>query len=396
MYNKTLIRDFSGAVDRGDTLAVRTLWNKHPDMFQGSPLSIQSFLEDAATNDDVNMMKLLIELGADIHQPDGHGSPPAKEGVIVNAAGAGAINVVRWLLEHGAQLNFEYEEFPGESRCTPLTGAILGNHLEVVKLLVEQGGANINANWGNLTPLSYAIMYGKKEIEAYLRSKGALEPHQLPGTKPAKDDGDPLLTHIEEHLGKLKPLALQQVVSGSPAISIHVVPSVKNEKRQALVTAGMSATPMTVPAGEEEYQHAELVMFLPKDWPLTKKALKDPATSWPIDWLRTVARYPHECATWLGGQSCVIANGEPPEPLAPSVAFTCLLLLTEASEFSPWKHPDGRLIQFYTLFPIYTEERDLEAREGVVRLVERFQERGIDLVVNPKRPNVAKSKGKRA
>ena len=53
----------------------------------------------------------------------------------------------------------------------------------MVKLLVKRG-ANINALWGPTTPLAYAIMYGKKEIEAYLRSKGALEPWQLKGEKP--------------------------------------------------------------------------------------------------------------------------------------------------------------------------------------------------------------------
>ena len=35
-------------------------------------------------------------------------------------------------------------------------------------------GADVNAVWADQNALSFAIMYEQKEIEAYLRSKGAL------------------------------------------------------------------------------------------------------------------------------------------------------------------------------------------------------------------------------
>ena len=176
-----LLQQFNASVAEQHLAKVRDLLTQHAELREETVLN--EALRDAAKTDTVELVALLVEFGADIHAPSGQGQPPAKEGVIYEAAGAGASNVVRWLLDRGAKMNFEYEEFPGESRCTPLTSAIHSGHFEVVKLLVERG-ANINALWGPTTPLAYAIMYGKKEIEAYLRSKGALEPWQLKGEKP--------------------------------------------------------------------------------------------------------------------------------------------------------------------------------------------------------------------
>jgi hypothetical protein len=171
------LRQFGALYDRNDLPGMREHLTRHPEIFQVERRR-QFWLRQAAAADNVGMMALFVEFGGDIHQPKGTGSPPAPEGVIEEAAHTGAVTTARWLLDHGAKINFRLDEFPGESRCMPLTHAIIGGHLELVKLLVERG-ADINANWGGYTPLSYAVMYGKKEIESYLRSRGALEPDEL-------------------------------------------------------------------------------------------------------------------------------------------------------------------------------------------------------------------------
>jgi hypothetical protein len=164
--------------------------------------------------------------------------------------------------------------------------------------------------------------------------------------------------------------------------------------RLALVTDGMSARPMTVPPGGEEFRFAELVIYLPKGWPLTDRALKDPNHFWPVEWLRRIAFYPHQNRTWLGGPAAVIANGEPPEPLAPNTKLTCLLAMTEESAFGALTLPGGRNVVFYTLFPLYTEERDLEKEKGTPHLIRLYQKHGISQVVDVQRPNVAKPSGR--
>src|SRR5262249_36360508 len=88
----------------------------------------------------------------------------------------GALRVVQWLLERGAKVNHYVN---GIERCFPLSGAVTGGHLDVVKLLVEQGGAQINAVWAGQNALSFALIYRRKDIESYLRSKGATEPLQV-------------------------------------------------------------------------------------------------------------------------------------------------------------------------------------------------------------------------
>jgi hypothetical protein len=162
------------------------------------------------------------------------------------------------------------------------------------------------------------------------------------------------------------------------------------EGQVALVTTGMSDRPMTVPKGQEKYRYAELVIYLPADWPLTDKALNDPRSFWPIEWVRRIARYPHDNHTWLGGPSAIIANGEPPKPLAPNTKLTCMLVLVESSDFGTLSLPDGREIVFYSLFPLYTEERDFEKRKSTGHLLHLFQKHEIDTVVDIHRPNVAK------
>jgi ankyrin repeat protein len=121
------------------------------------------------------MMALLVEFGADIHATDGLGDPPAPEGIVCDAAGAGALNAVRWLVERGATVNYQVQ---GATRCFNLVGAVNGGHLDVVQYLVEKAGADINAVWIDMNPLSHAIMFNRKAIEAYLRSKGAKEPEK--------------------------------------------------------------------------------------------------------------------------------------------------------------------------------------------------------------------------
>jgi hypothetical protein len=325
------------------------------------------------------MVSLLIEFGADMNAPKDDQAP---EGPIDDAASNGAIKVVRWLLDHGAKVN---QRVDGITRCFPLTGAVIEGHLDVVKLLVEHG-ADINAVWADNNALSFAITYGRKEIEAYLRSKGAVEPGE-PAEVLEVTAADPVLDHIEKHLGKADQLALREVVPTDPAIAIH---RIRMDDQVALVTTGMSDRPMTVPKGREKYQYAELVIYLPADWPLTDKGLNDARNFWPIEWLRRIARYPHDNHTWLGGPSVIFANGEPPKSLAPNTKLSCILALRESSEFGTLSLPDGREIVFYSLFPLYTEERDLEKRKSTEHLLHLFQKHDISTIVDIHRSNVAK------
>jgi uncharacterized protein len=237
--------------------------------------------------------------------------------------------------------------------------------------------------------LKQALMFGHREVAALLRAHGAVLP---PGCDLgyASSEGSGVLEHIERHLGKPNPLSLYEIVPGDPPITIHVVPM---NKCLALVTTGMSDRAMAVPEGAEAFQHAELLIYLPPTWPLTSESFQDVNHSWPIDWLRRIARHPHDNRTWLGGLAAVVANGEPPQPLAPNTQMTCLLVLAEESEINLAPLPGGRRVLFYTLYPLYTEERDLEREKGTEALLGLLQSHQIGKIVDVHRPNVARDSG---
>jgi hypothetical protein len=114
-----------------------------------------------------------------------------------------------------------------------------------------------------------------------------------------------------------------------------------------------------------------------------------PEHAWPVEWLRRIARYPHENGTWLGGAYAMIANGEPPQPFAPNTKLSCMLAMTEETEFGWLDDPGNKKIAFYTIYPIYVEERDLERSAGVNQLLQLFMNYNISTTVSIHRENVA-------
>src|SRR5262249_40941463 len=155
--------------------------------------------------------------------------------------------------------------------------------------------------------------------------------------------------------------ALIEIVPTEPPIAIHFITATANRNHATLFTTGMSKVGMKVPPGQEAYRFAELFIQLPGDWPLNTKALADPNHGWPIRWLRQIAKYPSQNETWLGGPVTIVANGEPPERLAPNTELTSIMLFAERDFVSR----GGYTIQLYRLVPLYTEERELELSEGV-------------------------------
>ena len=368
------------AVRNNDERSVRQCFLECPVLHTDITF-LKLMMRAAVVKDNLEMVKLLVELGASINAPV---SEDGDEGLIYEAAIWSAVRVTRWLLEQGVRLNYEWER---TTRCLSLSMAAMEGNLEIAKLLVEHG-ADINSTWAGSNALSVAIEYGHTEIASHLRSQGAKSPEEL-GLVTVADfpSGNAFVAHVSAFLGTPDKLALREIVPTDLPIAIHVI---RTEAEQILVTEGMSARPMTVPEGGEAFQYAELVLRLPSDWPLTLEAFENPQHYWPIEWLKRIARYPHDNDTWMGGPHTIIANDEPPEPFAPNTNMSCLMLLANPSEFGRWTRPtDGAEVAFYDVFGLYTEERDLELREGIAALLNRFQDRRISNILDPQRPHVS-------
>ena len=145
---------------------------------------------------------------------------------------------------------------------------------------------------------------------------------------------------------------------------------------------------MTVPAGQNDYQYAELIMHLPAKWPHPHNEQAGDDTFWRFQWLRQVAYYPHLNDTWLGGSRTIIASDDPPVPLGPNTKLTCFLLLADVTEWNPLTLADDRMVHFYTVIPLHTEERDFELRNGIRSLLKRLEARGYAAEVKADRPSV--------
>ena len=335
------------------------------------------------------MVRMLLDLGIDPNVT----TENRPDGPLSSAMERGGVEVIRLLLQRGANPNV------GRS----LIGAINSDSesAERVRLLVEHG-ADVNQcfPFGDedgpiFNALSWAMDAGKQDIVDYLQSHGAVMPDEAPTPAPVPktaaapvDSRQRIIAHFERHFGPVRPQAVREIVPCDPPLLVHAVPPTVARKSLILFTTGMSARPQTVPAGAEAFRYTELMIHLPADWPLTQAALRDPSHAWPIHWLRRIARNPHESNSWLGGFFAIVSNDEPPKRLAPGNHFVAMLLTAEPNADGRIDGGD-RMVQLYTLYPLYLEEKRLEEAAGMEELLRSFARFNISNIVDIRRANVA-------
>jgi len=122
----------------------------------GAFSELDLFLSLSASRGDFEMLKLLVECGANIHTSE---YPTHTEGVIYDVASFGSVDMARWLVSQGAVVNDEYN---GQRWSGCLMVAAMDGRLEMVKYLIEQG-ALVNGIGGHeQTPLDRALPHERK------------------------------------------------------------------------------------------------------------------------------------------------------------------------------------------------------------------------------------------
>jgi hypothetical protein len=206
--------------------------------------------------------------------------------------------------------------------------------------------------------------------------------------------------HIEKFIGKSESV-IHDLVSTIVHIDIFYIKPSDKFPFHILVTSGMSDKSMIVPKGAEDHQFAELLILLPKNWPLEFENFKvlggriDEKSYWPIGWLKTMAIFPHSYNTWIGWGH-TIPNGDNAESLAENTKLGCILLLPSISlpiDFYKLKTQDEKTIEFLCLYPIYKEEMEYKLKNGTDKLLARFDKYGIKDIIEPDRPNTCTKKG---
>lgn len=198
--------------------------------------------------------------------------------------------------------------------------------------------------------------------------------------------------HIEKHVGEIH-MVFHELISDLVHIDVHWVKPTKERPFHTLVTSGMSDKPMNTPEGVDGCEYAELCICLPEEWKLSQEDFEDEKNYWPVRWLKSLARFPHEYNTWLS-YGHTIPNGDPAEPLAENTALNTLLLLPPIvldDAFRTLQLPT-KSIDFYALIPLYTEEVELKLKKGTDALFDGFDEYGVNEILRIDRPNTVKKK----
>lgn len=118
-------------------------------------------LQLAARGGNLSLIKLLLDLGADIN------GKPGKEGSTIHyALLSGDESIVRFFLDYGATVD---DSCPGHST---LCKAIRRGLIDLVPLLLEKG-ADVNQKEGNWTPVALAFSRKRKDLVKLFIDHGA-------------------------------------------------------------------------------------------------------------------------------------------------------------------------------------------------------------------------------
>ncbi len=176
-----------------------------------------------------------------------------------------------------------------------------------------------------------------------------------------------------------------EIVSPDIHVDILFIPPAGDRNYYTLVTMGMGAHKMNVPPELAEYklERAELLITLPTDWVIPEK---DEKWYWPIRLLKSTARLPIACDTWLGWGHSVDNQGA----YADNTEFCGALLIDPmVGESNTCTLPGGDPVNFYQLIPIYREEMEYKIEHGTDDLLKLMSD--TSFVVDVKRPNTAEN-----
>lgn len=195
-------------------------------------------------------------------------------------------------------------------------------------------------------------------------------------------------------------LVWHEIISDTVHIDVHVIYPTEERPYYVLYTTGMSDMPMTVPEDftEEEKakrEYAELMILLPRDWKIGKEDQKEQKWYWPVRAVKSAARYPHICETWIG-HCHDIQFTEPIEPFADNTKLCAFLFAyPPEEEMRSFTASDGCRINIYCCIPIYEEEMNekIATEDGGTELLcKLFGEGDVlteQLVVDINRKNVS-------
>jgi len=201
-----------------------------------------------------------------------------------------------------------------------------------------------------------------------------------------------IATHMTEYVGPSS-FVFHELVSDKVHLDVHIIPPGPARPYHVLYTTGMSALPMTKPEGAPGSKYAELAILLPPEWQVSEAAFKDDRWYWPVRWLKTLARLPHDYSTWLGFGHTV-PNGDPARPFDASTKLSCMLVagsVTLDPEASPIPVGD-ETVDLFVLWPLHADEMQYKLDQSTDALFERLEKASVSDIIDAKRPSAVARK----
>jgi len=367
------------AIISSDCERLAELLRIYPKLVNDHGNATASWLKTAADFGSVPVIELLISAGSDVEA----GADRCEGTPLVSAVAGGHLSAAEHLIAKGANVGYP----------RLLIAAINAerNTLELVKLLVQHG-ADMNKcyHFGGedgpvFNAVSYAKTVGKNEVYDFLTSQGGSEPAIEYRPRPPSSLDEEVIAYFNEHIGPVYPLSLMEIIPSTPWVAVHLIKPGPGHDHLTLFTTGMSSEEMVIPELSEPFlshRFGEIYIQLPADWPSSQEALlRDPNCNWVVHWLQLLGKIPYQEQTWYAPPATIVANGDPPAPLASGVKFTSFLLVDTQN----FRTQDGKILRLYQAHPIYTEERNFELAHGLEALLKRFRESKVPGILDVNR-----------
>ena len=191
--------------------------------------------------------------------------------------------------------------------------------------------------------------------------------------------------HIQKYVGKIEQVfSIQEEKDDTSEddlmLDIYWIAPTSANPFHTLITKGLSDYDMIVPEEAEGLENAELLVHLPPTWQIS-------SSDWILDVLKLLAEYPIKLDTYISyGHS--LPNGSALHGSTKMDALVVLDSLQLDEDFSTLFISDTKIIHFYTVVPLYTEELDYKIKYGIRALLDKFGKYKINDIWDLQRKNV--------
>lgn len=208
--------------------------------------------------------------------------------------------------------------------------------------------------------------------------------NEVPNSVPIID------SHLDQFFDESEDIVvLNEIESEIIHKDIYFIKATEDRPYHILLSCGMSALPMKVPKDIASSQFAEVMMLLPKEWNLEYASFKDERNYWPIRIMKELMALPHPNKTWLGFGHTY--GHEDDAEFAEGVGFNAVMLARSmelSDDFTEIELENDKIIDIYTIIPLYKEELEFKKQHSARELLERFDQFGVEEIVKVGRKNV--------